>query len=106
MGLENGMILLSLVATLSSLLTEAIKKVFNLDGKKISLNLLAAIVAVVTSLLVSFGYLILFDLSFTPKVCVYIVALCLLGFVTSTTSYDKIKETIKQLDLIKKLTNQ
>lgn len=103
MGLENGMILLSLVATLSSLLTEAVKKVFNLDGKKISLNLLAAIVSIVTSLLVSFGYLILFDISFNPKVIVYIVALCLLAFVTSTTSYDKVKETIKQIDLLKKL---
>lgn len=105
MGLENGMILLSLVATLSSLLTEAVKKVFNLDGKKVSLNLLAAIVSVVTALLVSFGYLIIFDISFTPKVIVYIVALCILGFISSTTSYDKVKETIKQLDFIKKLNN-
>lgn len=106
MEFENGMILLSITATLTSLLTEGIKKAFNIDGKRISLNLLAAIISIVTALIVSFGYIIIFDITFTLKAVVYILALCLLSFCSATITYDKVKETIKQLDLIKKLSSK
>lgn len=106
MALENGMILLSLTAALTSLLTEGIKKAFNIDGKRISLNLLAAIVSIVTALIVSFGYIILFNIAFTPKAVVYILALCLLSFCSATVTYDKVKETFKQLEIAKKLTGK
>lgn len=100
---ETGMILLTIIATLTSLATEGIKKAFGLTGKKFSLNILAAIVSVISALLVSFGYIILADVAFTPKTIVYIVALICLSFLTSTCGYDKVKEAIKQLNLVKQL---
>lgn len=99
--MENGMILLTLTATLTSLATEAVKKTLNIDSKKISLNLLVVIVSVICSLLVSSGYIILCDITVTPKIIVYVVALIVLSALASACGYDKVIQMIKQIDVTK-----
>ena len=101
--MENGMILLTITTAFTSLAVEGIKKMLNIDSKKVSLNVIAAVTSVICSLLVAFGYIILADIVLTPKVFVYIIALSLLSFLSATVSYDKVVQTIKQIN-VNKLT--
>ena len=101
MGFDNGLIILTITATMTSLLTEGIKNAFNIDHKKISLNLLAAIISVVSALLVSAGYIILFDVQLTAKCAVYIIALMILSFTVSTCGYDKVMQMLTQITTAK-----
>ena len=99
--MENGMILLTITATLTSLATEAIKKTCSLDSKKISLNVLAAAVSIICALIVGLSYIILAEIAIGPKIIVYFLALIILSWLSSTVGYDKIKETIKQIGFLK-----
>ena len=86
---------LAAISVLTSLTVEAIKKI--LGEKKISYNLLAAIVAVVLTVATSIGYLIYTGTAFTAQTAVIIVAMVFLAFLSSTVGFDKIKQLIEQL---------
>lgn len=100
--METGMILLALTATLSSLATEAIKHTLNIDSQKTSLNVLVAVVAIICALIVSFGYIIIADITLTPKIGVYILALSLLSWISACCGYDKVVQLIGQIGFTKK----
>ena len=97
--METGMILLTITATLTSLVTEAVKKTLNIDNKKVSLNALTAAVSVICALLTSFGYIIIADIVITPKVIVYICSLIVLSTLVAECGYDKVVQLIGQLNL-------
>lgn len=86
---------LAIVSALTSLTVEALKKI--LSDVKVSYNLLAAIVAVVLSLAASCGYLIYTGTEFTAQIGVVIVALMFLSFLSSTVSFDKVKQMLEQI---------
>ena len=86
---------LAIVSALTSLTVEALKKI--LSDVKVSYNLLAAIVAVVLSIAASCGYLIYTGTEFTAQIGVVIVALMFLSFLSSTVSFDKVKQMLEQI---------
>lgn len=86
---------LALISAMTSLTVEALKKLL---GEKIkSYNLLAAIVAIVLTILVSVGYLIYTGTAFTAQIGVVIAALMFLSFLASTVGYDKVVQMLKQI---------
>lgn len=86
---------LALISAMTSLTVEALKKLL---GEKIkSYNLLAAIVAVMLTILVSVGYLIYTGTAFTAQIGVIMVALVFLSFLSSTVGYDKVIQMLKQI---------
>jgi len=99
--MENGMILLAITTALTSLATEGVKKTLHLSSDKVSYNILVLVISVISALLVGFGYIILADIVITAKVVVYLVALTLMSALAASTSYDKLIQTLKQLDFLK-----
>lgn len=99
--MENTLVLLSITTTLTALVVEALKRMLNLNSKNVSYNILAAVVSVICALLVAFGYIILAEITVTPKTIVQIVALSAGSWISSMVSFDKVKEAIKQLEVIK-----
>ena len=89
------LIALALISAMTSLTVEALKKLL---GDKIkSYNLLAAIVAVVLTILVSVGYLIYTGTAFTAQIGVIMAALVFLSFLSSTVGYDKVMQMLRQI---------
>ena len=86
---------LALISAMTSLTVEALKKLLGEYVK--SYNLLAAIVAVVLSLAASCGYLIYTGTAFTAQIGVVIAALMFLSFLSSTVSFDKVKQMLEQI---------
>lgn len=86
---------LAFISVLTSLTVEALKKL--LGDKKYSANLMAAIVAVVLTILTSVCYMVYYSLTLTPQIAVIIVALTFLSFLTSTVGFDKVKQLINQI---------
>ena len=86
---------LAAISVLTSLTVEALKKLF---GEYIrSYNLLAAIVSIVLTIAVSVGYLIYTGTTFTAQIGVIIVAMVFLSFLSSTVSFDKVKQMLEQI---------
>lgn len=86
---------LAIIAGLTSLTVEAIKKL--LGDRKYSANLLAAIVAVILTVAVSTGYLIYYSIALNPQIVVIIIALTFLSFLASTVGFDKVKQLFDQI---------
>lgn len=86
---------LALISAMTSLTVEALKKLLG-DTIK-SYNLLAAIVSIVLTILVSVGYLIYTGTAFTAQIGVIMAALVFLSFLSSTVGYDKVMQMIKQI---------
>ena len=85
------------ISILTSLTVEAIKKLFNEKEIKYSSNLLAAIVAVVLSIIVSVCYIVYMNISISPQVIVTVIAIIYLSFLASTVGFDKVKQMLGQL---------
>lgn len=86
---------LAIISVLTSLTVEAIKKL--LGDRKVSYNLMAAIVAVILTIAASIGYLIYTGTTFTAQIAVTIIALVFLSFLSATVGFDKIKQMLEQL---------
>ncbi len=93
---SNILIILSICAAVSSLVTEAIKKILG-DTRVISADLLTAIVSVATAILVCIGYIILNAITITPQVIVYLVIVIVGSWLAATLGYDKVVETIGKI---------
>ena len=90
--------LLMICSLVTGLVVEAIKKM--LEGKEkefVSNNILAAIVAVIVAGGVFVGYVILYHVSMTPEMWVFVIALVLMSWMSSMLGYDKIKEIFEQI---------
>ena len=88
---------LLIVSSLTNLTVEGFKKLFKDTNIKYSSNILAVIFSVIIALALSIFYLIMNDIPFTSKVCVEIIVLIYLSFLTSTVGHDKVVQTISQL---------
>ena len=85
-----------LVSILTSLTTEAIKKLINNDNNK-SNNLIAVGCSVVLSIAVSVCYVLLNNLTFTNEVIISTVIMVFFSFLCSTLGYDKVIQTLAQM---------
>lgn len=85
------------VSLLTNLTVEGIKKLLEGTNTKYSSNILAAILSTILSGAVCAIYLIMNDIGFSVKIGVEIVVLMYLGFLVSTVGYDKVIQTLKQL---------
>ena len=89
------------VSLLTNLTVEGIKKLLDGTNAKYSSNILAAILSTILSGAVCAIYLIMDDIGFSVKIGVEIVVLMYLGFLVSTVGYDKVMQTLKQLQVNK-----
>ena len=85
------------VSLLTNLTVEGIKKLLDGTNAKYSSNVLAAILSIILSGAVCAIYLIMNDIGFSMKIGVEIVVLMYLGFLVATVGYDKVIQTLKQL---------
>lgn len=85
------------VSLLTNLTVEGIKKLLDGTNAKYSSNVLAAILSTILSGAVCAIYLIMNDIGFSVKIGVEIVVLMYLGFLVATIGYDKVIQTLKQL---------
>lgn len=88
---------LLVVSLLTNLTVEGIKKLLDGTNAKYSSNVLAAILSTILSGAVCAIYLIMNDIGFSVKIGVEIVVLMYLGFLVATVGYDKVIQTLKQL---------
>ena len=84
-----------LVSILTSLTTEAIKKLINDEAK--SNNLIAVCCSIVLSIAVSVCYVLLNNLTFTNEVIISTVIIVFFSFLSSTLGYDKVIQTLAQM---------
>lgn len=82
---------------MTSLITQAMKKLLDENNVRYASNTLAGIIAVITSLLISIGYIIIYNIIFSPVILVYIVALIILSWLCAMLGYDKVMQTISQM---------
>ena len=89
------LILLTVCAVMTSLITQAIKKILTDKTPTIT----AAIVSVVVGIAVPVGYMLLKALPFTVADIVYIVSLVVLTWLCSTLGYDTVITALAQLGI-------
>ena len=93
---------LLIVATLSGLVTEAVKKILAELKVNYYSNLLAGIVSLVLAVGVGVSYIIVNNLGFTGANIVQIVVLAIASWLCSMVGYDKVVQVITQLKNTKK----
>lgn len=96
--METFLSLLMACSVMTSLTTEAVKKLLDEKGKKYSCNVIASVLAVLFAVGISAAYIVMTDMALTPKIAIYVVALVLLSFLCATLGYDKVVQTIAQIN--------
>lgn len=91
MTVEMFLALLLGLSTLASLITEAIKKIFNSDG-----NITSFIVSIVVGLTGTLIYYQLATIDFSLNNMIYAILMGLASSLVSQLGYDKIKEAIQK----------
>ena len=99
MGLEIFLLLLLIVSIFTGLFTEGIKKLLEESKKTYKANFLAGGVAVVLSVLVGSGYIVLMDAQINSKMAVYLISLILLSWLSAMVGYDKVIQSLGQIKL-------
>lgn len=103
MGAEMFLGLLGVITVLVMGITQVIKEALDKKNKIYSSNLIALIVSIVSSSIVSVLFFIIFDIGFSLKSIAEIIALMIASWATSMLGYDKIAQLICQLISIGKL---
>lgn len=94
--MQTVFMLLAVTSALTTLATEAVKKMIP-EGKQYSKNVLAGIVAIVIGVAVSIGYCVLTHTPATSDVIVYAACLIGLSWLCAMLGYDKVVQTITQV---------
>ena len=97
MSLEFLIFALLIVSILTNLTVEGIKKLTDKKSVDYSLNVLAAVTAVILSVALSAGYLIWTETMINARIAVELIALAYLSFLVSTNGYDKVVQAIRQI---------
>lgn len=85
------------VSILTALVVEGIKTILEEHNKKYYSNTLAGIVAVVLSVLVFAGVIIITGISVDAIQIVYLVSLMIISWLCSMLGYDKVIQAIQQI---------
>jgi len=94
--METVLALLALTSALTTLATEAVKKVIPVKTEY-SKNILAGIVAIIVGIFVSVGYCTLTKTPANQDTIVYAICLIALSWICAMTGYDKVVQTISQI---------
>ena len=86
---------LMVISTITGLATEAIKKIFTEHDVKYHANTLAGVVAMILSVAIGLGYVVIAEIDFSAKIIVYLVALVLSSWLCAMVGYDKVIGMIK-----------
>ncbi|MBU5481840.1 aminopeptidase [Blautia sp. MSJ-19] len=100
MNFETFLLLLMIVSVLTGLVTEGIKKLLDEAKKPYRSNLLAGVVAVILSVAVDTGYMILTETLMNEKMAVILIALVLLSWLCAMVGYDKVIQAISQFKVL------
>lgn len=97
MTVQMALFMLLVVATMTGLVTEGVKKMLQ-DGEiSYKPNLLAGGVAVALSVAVGGAYMVLTETMLNAQMVVYLIALVFLSWLSAMVGYDKVIQTISQL---------
>ena len=96
MNFEIALMLLLIVATMTGLVTEAVKKVLQEGNVSYKPNLLAGLVAVALSVGVGAAYMVMTETTLNAQMAVYLIALVFLSWLSAMVGYDKVIQTIAQ----------
>ena len=88
---------LLVISTLTSLVTEAVKKILVELKVNYYPNVLAGIIATVLSGAVGASYVILTELNFTAQIIVCIIALVFMSWLCAMVGYDKVIGQFKNI---------
>lgn len=97
MTLQISMFLLLVCSAITTLIVEAIKK---MKGGLKSANIVAAIVGVITGILIPVGYSLYNGISFDIQNILTIISIAILSWLCSMLGFDKVVQTLKQLGKI------
>lgn len=95
-SVEVFMLGLLITSTLTSLVTEAVKKLMAEHNKTYHANTLVGIIALVLSIVIGSGYVVLNDLEFTSAVIICIIAQVFMSWLCAMVGYDKVIQAISQ----------
>lgn len=87
---------LALIAALTSLTVEGLKKILDEKGMTYSSNLLAVIVSAVLTIAMCVGYVLYSGNPFTIQTVIIMIALVFLSFLSATVGYDKVRQLLEQ----------
>jgi len=87
---------LAVVSALTTLTVEGIKKILDENKIEYKSNLLAGIVAIVLSCCSVICYMLYYSKPLTVQMVVVLIAFSFLSWLTSMTSYDKVKQLLEQ----------
>lgn len=82
------------LSVLTTLTVEGIKKILNSKEIKYNADVLAAVTAVVLTVIVSICYIIFNSIAVTPQVVITVIAMAFLSFLGATQGYDKVIASI------------
>lgn len=91
-----------ITSTLTSLVTEAVKKILTEYNKTFPSNTLVGVVSLILSAAVGTGYIILTNTAFTASVAVYLVVLVFASWLCAMVGYDKVVQAISQFNTTNK----
>lgn len=87
---------LLIASTLTSLATEALKKLFAEHNKTVPSNTLAGVVSLVLSVAIGAGYVVMTGTPFTAQVIMCIIGLVFMSWLCAMVGYDKVIQAISQ----------
>lgn len=85
------------ISAITNVTVEALKKLLDSVGRKYSANVLAAVTAVIVSVLFFAGYLVLTENTFSLKILITGAVVSYLSFLVATVGYDKVVQMITQI---------
>ena len=95
-SLEVFLLGLLFTSTLTSLVTEAVKKIMVEHGVTYRANTMVGIVALLLSVGIGSGYILLTGMTFTSQVIVCLVAQVFMSWLCAMVGYDKVIQAISQ----------
>ncbi len=96
LSLEVFLLGLLITSTLTSLVTEAVKKIMTEYNKTYRANTLVGIVALLLSVAIGCGYIVLAGLEFTSAVIICLIAQVFMSWLCAMVGYDKVIQAIGQ----------
>lgn len=97
MTVTSFLIILSICAAVTTLITEGIKKLLNEANVTYASNLLALIVAVIVGCGATALYYVNYEVPFNALNSVYLALMGLANWLGATLGYDKVRQTIAQI---------
>lgn len=95
-SIEVFLLGLLITSTLTSLVTEAVKKLLAEHNKTYRANTLVGVVALILSVAIGSGYIVLNGLEFTSAVIICLIAQVFMSWLCAMVGYDKVIQAISQ----------